>query len=96
MSCVATSAVTEPVAVPAAIAVGTAVQGTAVQATEPKAAAAFNPSALNQPGEWDFFLSHTQRDDKVVVLAEVLCNQFEKMGARAPRPRTLVPAAPTA
>ena len=45
----AAAAVGTPVAVPAAIAVGTAVQGTAVQATdstEPKAAAAFNPSAL--------------------------------------------------
>lgn len=74
------AAVGTPVAVPAAIAVGTAVQ----QGEAPKPAVAFKPSAINQPGEWDFFLSHTQRDGMAVALAEVLCSQFEKMGVPHP------------
>ena len=33
---------------------------------------------LNDPGEWDFFLSHTQRDPAAVALAELLYSEFEK------------------
>ena len=36
--------------------------------------------AINPPGHWDFFLSHTQRDPLAVMLAEVLCNELAKMG----------------
>ena len=36
--------------------------------------------AINPPGHWDFFLSHTQRDPLAVMLAELLYSEFAKMG----------------
>ena len=39
-----------------------------------------HPQAINPPGHWDFFLSHTQRDPLAVMLAELLYSEFAKMG----------------
>ena len=36
--------------------------------------------AINPPGHWDFFLSHTQRDPLAVMLAEILYSELAKMG----------------
>ena len=35
---------------------------------------------INPPGEWDFFLSHTQRDGAATMLCELLFNSFKEMG----------------
>ena len=42
--------------------------------------AQLTPSVKNPPGHWDFFLSHTQRDDKAVMLAELLIGNLQQMG----------------
>eukprot|EP00908_Phaeocystis_cordata_P016728 Transcript_28043.p1 GENE.Transcript_28043~~Transcript_28043.p1 ORF type:complete len:606 (+),score=179.04 Transcript_28043:124-1941(+) len=39
-----------------------------------------SPAVKNPPGQWDFFLSHTQRDDKALVLAELLFGELRQMG----------------
>ena len=36
--------------------------------------------AINSPGHWDFFLSHTQRDPLAVMLAEMLTGILKEMG----------------
>ena len=35
---------------------------------------------LNDPGTWDFFISHTQRNGRAVALAEKLTNDLRKLG----------------
>ena len=37
-------------------------------------------SILNQPGFWDFMISHTQRNGKAVALAERLASSLRKLG----------------
>ena len=49
---------------------------TRVQAAQP----VVSGGAINSPGHWDFFLSHTQRDDRAVALAEMLCGSLKEMG----------------
>ena len=39
-----------------------------------------HPQAINPPGHWDFFLSHTQQDPLAVALAEILYSELTKMG----------------
>ena len=36
--------------------------------------------AINPPGHWDIFLSHTQQDPLAVALAEILYSELTKMG----------------
>ena len=44
------------------------------------AAAAAPPRIYNEPGHWDFFLSHTQRSGPAKSIAERLCSSLEKQG----------------
>ena len=37
-------------------------------------------AALNEPGRWDFFISHTQRNDAAVALAEKLYSSLKQRG----------------
>jgi len=49
-------------------------------AAAPPEKAVVSGGAINAPGHWDFFLSHTQRDDRAVALAEMLCGSLKEMG----------------
>ena len=35
--------------------------------------------AINPPGQWDFFLSYTQRDNRAVALVEMLSSSLKNM-----------------